>query len=179
MSPDSKLNKPKVFGIGLSKTGTHSLVEALNILGWRAVHYPPAGKIMEIARQADALVEMTVIPRYKLLDVAFPNSLFILTRREMSGWLESCRTWWARGDYISPESLRNRRAVFGIEGFDPIVFKMVHLAHILDVTAHFYTRKDKLLELDICGGGGWDKLCKFLNCPVPSVPFPHKNKWNR
>jgi hypothetical protein len=29
----------KVFGLGLSKTGTSSLAEALNILGIRTIHY--------------------------------------------------------------------------------------------------------------------------------------------
>ncbi len=30
----------KIFGLGLSKTGTSSLCEALRILGYRAVHNP-------------------------------------------------------------------------------------------------------------------------------------------
>ena len=23
---------------------------------------------------------------------------------------------------------------------------------------------------------GWDPLCKFLDVPIPNIPFPHKNK---
>jgi len=30
----------KIFGLGLSKTGTSSLTDALNLLGVKAVHYP-------------------------------------------------------------------------------------------------------------------------------------------
>jgi hypothetical protein len=33
----------------------------------------------------------------------------------------------------------------------------------------------KLLELAICEGEGWEKLCPFLDVPVPAVPFPVKN----
>ena len=34
-------NRPFVFGIGLSKTGTTSLNDALEILGYAAFHLPP------------------------------------------------------------------------------------------------------------------------------------------
>ena len=38
---DSNIYKePKIFGLGLSKTGTSSLGEALNILGINTIHYP-------------------------------------------------------------------------------------------------------------------------------------------
>ncbi len=33
-------NQRKVFGLGLSKTGTSSLTDALNLLGIRSTHYP-------------------------------------------------------------------------------------------------------------------------------------------
>jgi len=37
--------------------------------------------------------------------------------------------------------------------------------------------KDRWLEMNICDNGdGWDKLCLFLNVPVPDIPFPHSNK---
>lgn len=31
--------------------------------------------------------------------------------------------------------------------------------------------------MDICAGEGWEKLCVFLNVPVPNAPFPHANEW--
>ena len=34
--------------------------------------------------------------------------------------------------------------------------------------------KDKLLVYSV--KEGWEPLCKFLDVPVPSTPFPHKNK---
>ena len=35
------VNSEKVFGIGLSKTGTTSLSSALNLLGFKSLHTPP------------------------------------------------------------------------------------------------------------------------------------------
>jgi len=40
---------------------------------------------------------------------------------------------------------------------------------------HFKERTDKLLVMNIIDGDGWDKLCNFLNKPIPNKPFPHKN----
>ena len=34
--------------------------------------------------------------------------------------------------------------------------------------------KDKLLVYSV--KEGWETLCKFLDVPIPSTPFPHKNK---
>jgi type II secretory pathway component PulL len=33
--------------------------------------------------------------------------------------------------------------------------------------------QDKLLEWKV--GDGWEPLCKFLDKPIPSAPFPHVN----
>ena len=33
------------------------------------------------------------------------------------------------------------------------------------------------LDMNICDeGDGWEKLCKFLNKPIPDMEFPHENK---
>jgi hypothetical protein len=29
--------------------------------------------------------------------------------------------------------------------------------------------------MNICDGEGWEKLCSFLNKPIPDVPFPKEN----
>ena len=51
----------KIFGIGLSKTGTSSLSEALEILGYSTVHFPST--LSEIAYY-DAATDSTVARRF-------------------------------------------------------------------------------------------------------------------
>ena len=29
--------------------------------------------------------------------------------------------------------------------------------------------------MNICAGDGWERLCEFLDVPVPDVPFPREN----
>jgi len=39
-----------------------------------------------------------------------------------------------------------------------------------------FNNTGKLLVINIFDGDGWDKICSFLNEPIPNVPFPHQNK---
>jgi hypothetical protein len=36
--------------------------------------------------------------------------------------------------------------------------------------------RKRLLELDVFSGDGWEKLCRFVDRPIPSVAFPWENK---
>ena len=40
--------RPRIFGIGLSKTATTSLCDALGILGFKALHYAPVAEIDDL-----------------------------------------------------------------------------------------------------------------------------------
>jgi hypothetical protein len=37
-------------------------------------------------------------------------------------------------------------------------------------------KSDEYIEMDICGGEGWDKLCSFMGVKQPTENFPHRNK---
>lgn len=94
------LNMQKVFGIGLGKTGTLSLANALKLLGYRAGHYAEAllalqyrsGRLeprFDAIAHWDALADIPIAATYKTLDQEFPDSKFILTVREQEAWLAS------------------------------------------------------------------------------------------
>jgi len=96
--------KPKVFGIGLSRTGTRSLTQALQVLGFDAIHYPADEDTyaelahgqceLSVLRNYDALTDITTVPYYQQLDKIYPGSKFILTVSDREGWLKSCRNHW-------------------------------------------------------------------------------------
>jgi hypothetical protein len=89
----------KIFGIGLSKTGTSSLQKALLDLGLRSSHCPIDARTYEqlvlgdynldVIHQNDALLDITAAPFYPQYDKLFPGSKFILTIRNLSHWLTS------------------------------------------------------------------------------------------
>jgi len=183
----NQLERERIFGIGLSKTGTTSLNDALLKLNYLSVHYPSkliqydrtVGKFDYLgARCYEALTDIAVIPFYKELDRYFPNTKFILTIREdKDDWLESVIREFNKKESKTTKNKWIRRAVYGTDSSDREKLSEAYDKHQKDVTAFFSSDKEhKLLVLNICGGDGWDKLCDFLKRPCPNTPFPHANQ---
>ena len=165
----------KVFGVGLSRTGTVSLTAALVALGYRAKHFPKALEVVLYAERYDALTDTPVCQYVETLDRLHPGAKFVLTVRDEEGWLDSCRRHWAGRKPTTPGWRWNRRAVYGIETFDPTVFLRVYREHTERITRYFAGRPGKFLVLNICGGEGYERLCPFLNLPARDEPFPRRN----
>jgi hypothetical protein len=180
------LQVAKVFGIGISRTGTTSLSKALRRLGYDSIHAPLSiikrvgGRIVlneKAVMRYEALTDSTVAFMYKELDAAFPGSKFILTVRDVEKWLLSMRR--VRKVYpilcMIPKASQLFREAFG-DGYprDEAAMRAAFLRHTKEVLAHFEGREN-LLVMDFSAGDGWEKLCRFLGRPVPSTPFPHSN----
>jgi hypothetical protein len=186
--------KPKVFGIGLQKTGTTSLGKALSILGYRVQGYflvnqpgnpkkhlhidepitqeKLAAAVIPIAEQYDAFEDNPWCVLYHELDVAFPGSKFILTRRDPQTWINSMTRHF--GDRRTPMS----EFLYGPDTpalGNESVYVDRYLRHNADVLNYFAGRPDDLLVIDL-EQAGWEPLCKFLGRPVPMFrSFPHRN----
>ncbi|GAB4206018.1 MAG: hypothetical protein OHK0013_22320 [Sandaracinaceae bacterium] len=189
--------KPKVFGLGLSRTGTRSLTAALHLLGWDTIHYPTDRATLETLMRGDVrfphldrydgITDITVSPYYEDLDRTYPGSKFVLTVRDEESWLRSCANHWSgRPAYQEGEGedhaihmeIRRflRAAVYASDDFEPERFRRAYRRHVENVTRYFADRPGDLLVLAITQGEGFEKLAPFLGVPAPSVPFPHKGK---
>lgn len=169
-----------VLGIGLSRTGTSSLNEALQILGVQSTHFPVSH--VEITRGA---TDTPIALGFQYLDLMYPGSKFILTvRRNVEEWLDSCE--WLFVNHVKKQSDEQRMLflkklhhdLYGCEShddFDRGRFRQAYFQHIDRVTKHFKGRESDLLIMDITAGDGWDKLCPFLNATVPGIQFPYRN----
>lgn len=179
-------DKPRVFGVGLSRTGTSSLAEALRLLGWKAVHWP---RSMREICNAQAATDITVAVRFRELSRAYPSSKFILTVRDVEGWMRSLRAYFDLGQYkyvrrVSSEVqyafvLGAERKLYGgalgIMTWTDDELRTRYARHNKDVVDWFTKQPWRLLVLDL--REGWGPLCKFLGVPVPEGKlFPH---WNR
>jgi len=172
----------KIFGIGMSKTGTTSLTSALKILKFNVIHHPWNSQFMRQFDSQNFNIDklffiydgITECPFYfEDFDKQYPNSKFILTYRDPQKWLRSIERWYANDHKYSKEF---RIAVFGRYKFNKKHFLQTYLDYKKKVLHYFKHRSSDLLILKICHGEGWDKLCRFLNKPNPPVNFPHKNK---
>jgi hypothetical protein len=168
-------SQAKVFGIGLSKTGTYSLTHALRILGYRSIHYPPLDDIPSILDRYDAATDTPIACCYEQLDGLFPSSKFILTVRDLSSWLVSAER--AFRNKPAPEGWKQtvRLRLYGAKEWDSCKFAAGYHLHEQRVQSHFQHRPLDLLVMNIVSGDGWEVLCPFLGKPVPTHPFPHRN----
>lgn len=121
----------------------------------------------------------------------YPDAKVILTAREPEKWFKSCTQTIFCASFNSPyTSFWVKVALWlGIPrpGFGKMVSQMFGVAtggswekdkviasyvkHVEDVKRE--CPPEQLLVFDVTEG--WEPLCKFLNKPVPNVPFPHVN----
>ena len=97
----------KVFGVGMSKTGTTTLGECLEILGFTPhISFEPQLKtwlesggdierILKVAEKYRALEDSPWYHVFEQLDQRFPGSKFVLTVRKNS--LVHAKSSWAHG----------------------------------------------------------------------------------
>ena len=175
----------KVFGIGLNKTGTISLHEALETLGLRSLHWggPEVRKVVERAAAAnrprvddlpgyDAFSDIWDLSRrFALLAEQYPGSRFILTTRDLDGWIDSRRR------HVERNRLRKAAGEYAGTFLDvePDVWAEEHRSHH-EAVERFFADRDDLLVMRITEGDGYEALCPFLGLPDPGVPFPARHR---
>ena len=164
--------KYKCWGIGLPRTGTTTFCSALSILGYTNILHDPG---FHQLKNLDAASDSCVAINYKYLDYVFPKSKFVLTIRHPNDWLSSI-------EYIinkvnpSHERIRRRLTLYDTVDFDEEKFLNAYHRHHLEVRKYFEDKPNKLLEIDFSEGNCWNKICSFLELPIPNCNFPHDNK---
>jgi len=168
----------KIFGIGLSRTGTLSLATALRELGYKVSHYPKPPlipKLIKVLENYDCACDTPIAIAYKELDKIFPNSKFILTTRSLESWINSCRNFKHFRVKLSSDQKTVRLLLYNHNGFHEGKFRRSYIRHHREVKKYFKDRND-LLVMDFTKGDEWKKLCEFLGKEIPNKMFPHKHK---
>ena len=176
----------KIFGIGLSKTGTTSLASALEILGYRTRDYPGLTSYVpgdlssidpQILAQNEALTDTPIPSFYRELDARYPGSKFILTVREMDGWLLSCKKQFNAELAEKQNEAHNQlfMDLYGTTVFDEALFRRGYQRFVEGVHRSLQGPAAGPAGPRRGGGDGWEELCAFLGKPVPEIPFPKAN----
>ena len=182
-------DRPRIFGIGLNKTGTTSFHRAMTILGFESLHWggPPIRRLVEAAADAgepllagldprfDAFSDIEALStRFQLLDEQYPGSHFVLTVRPIDDWIDSRRR--------HVENNVRRKAAGEYDGnflvVDEDQWRTHWESHVARVRDYFACRAD-FLEIDITNGGGWRPFAELLGVAEPDVPFPWVNPGSR
>ena len=182
---------PKVFGIGLSKTGTTSLAQALQHLGYRTLHYDRVGRVIGWPDflEVDAATDTPCSAQFESLYHTFEGSKFIYTTRDIDSWKQSIvnHTGLEHPGEWQPRDWKFRPGRFHTLVRSTQIKKSLYCHHdsweeayrVFDqrVEKFFEDEPDnRLLKMNITSGDGWDTLCSFLGHEVPERSFPHANR---
>ena len=164
-------NIPKIFGIGLNKTGTTTLGQCGKILGYRCTSCDR--KLLEDFRlkndftriinkvgHFDLLEDWPWPLIYKELDRMFPGSKFILTiRKDEKTWFNSIKKHSMKTHPI----MHCRKLAYGYSF--PHKYEQEHLEfykkHNDNVRTYFVGRDRDFIEICWENGDGFEKLCKL------------------
>ena len=173
----------KIFVVGLSKTGTTSVNDALNILGIESIHYPQFYHLFDGAlrfnwhwrfEKARAFSDIPVVAFLDQLLVKYPNSYIIYTSRKKETWLKSCEKHFALASInATGEALRYK--IYGSPVFVSDLYSLKYDRHSEFIKEKFKDHA-QFLEIKLEDADKWGPLCKLLEIPVPNVDYPHSNK---
>jgi len=193
----------QVVGAGLGRTGTMTLKNALEMLGFGPCHHmyeviqhPEQAPFWERAARGEPMdwEEMFANYRsscdwpscafYKELAARYPSAKVILTLRNPHAWYKSiCNTILPamKGPLLLPDGSR-----VGPPGdFAPLLigertfgnnFEEAHMVSVFNRHNEEVKRAiqpERLLVFE--AAHGWEPLCQFLGVPLPSEPFPLTN----
>jgi len=173
--------RPRVFGVGLSKTGTTSLCKMLRMLGWKNVgHYVLEASTYD---EYDAIADLPVATRYHMLDLRFPGSRFVLTTRNVESWLRSCERWVNKRPSRPGQMSDIRLETYGTTTFDEHMFREAYLRHEKCVKDYMRGHApDRFVEIPLCDHytcdeDKWFALCNLVGVPTPprGTPVPWEN----
>jgi hypothetical protein len=175
----------KVFGVGLPRTGTRSLLAGLQTMGLRVVH---AMHLKGCSYDdADAFADTPIWADWRLLANQYRDAKFILTIRDPAAWFESF-VRALRDSYLytvhQPETCTGRAAVDRrcyIKVFHgcPVAeadFRQVYIDHS-EMVQTYFGGSDRLLVIDISKPGALATTSGFLGLKV--MNFPNVNELSK
>mmetsp|Transcript_23317 Transcript_23317/g.47302 ORF Transcript_23317/g.47302 Transcript_23317/m.47302 type:complete len:557 (-) Transcript_23317:49-1719(-) len=194
--------RPKIFGLGLSKTGTTSMSVALAKLGYRSIHndasltsfmYNPNATVDLTGKydDVDAVFDIPTAAYFRELHAAYPDAKFILTvRSSPTEWYQSFKTYLGSFLYYKwgcavPERVqRLHDYVYGSRNIQDSWID-AYEDHVADVEAYFHEHApENLITMNLSNENPdpWHKLCAFLEVTdgpcsdkPTSIEFPRSN----
>ncbi|KAJ5582946.1 hypothetical protein N7535_001566 [Penicillium sp. DV-2018c] len=179
----------QVLAVGISRSGTESLREALHILGFNHTHHgfdtilPPSSleamyRLLQkkyttgedlTAKDFDRILSNSVgvsdlfaAEFASELIAAYPNAKVILNvRRDLDSWYQKI---------LLIGTGNNDAAIF--QGSFASNGKWVYQQHVAMIRG-LGLPEDRLLQWSV--EDGWEPLCRFLGKPVPGTQFPNGN----
>ena len=187
----------KVIGTGFGRTGTDSMREALEILGFGPCHHMRELKnnleherlwrkvVSGETPDWDLLlgdyvscVDWPTAYYWPQLVETFPEARVILTWRTAESWWESFEKTILPGilSFTETEETTKNTELIGPRVFHDRPDDRKHCMAVYEANVAAVKEQvpdDQLLVHKL--GDGWEPLCAHLGVPVPGIPYPHSN----
>ena len=195
----------KIICAGVGKTGTKSIAKALRHLGFTVFDWEEQtfdfqdhwvdvfqnGAQLDVKRvyqHADAIVDAPGNFFWEEILEAYPDSKVILSEREEDSWLKSVVNQLQVIEAVisrrflcvlSPTSRKQLFVTYSVINAlvgsanpkSAIILRQRYREHNHRVKS--LVPPEKLLVYNV--KQGWEPLCDFLGCEVPTIAFPHEN----
>jgi len=195
----------KIIGAGYGRTGTVSLQQAFEQLGYPCYHMQEVMKAYDRGHVAqwdaamggaridwdelfvgyEATVDFPACVFYRELMQAFPDALVVLSVRDPEAWwrsysklmgLVSKATWFNFVPMFKKFSAMNIHMLdYVFAGSMETLTKEDYIAQYLRHIEEVKATVPADRLLVFSVTEGWEPLCEFLGHPVPDKPFPHAN----
>ena len=191
----------KIIGVGVGRTGTYTLKLAINQLGYGpCFHMEEVLKNMDVQvplwsealkgnanwsaiyEGFDSAVDWPTAGFYRELLKEYPKAKFILTDRDPETWADSFGSTiykLVQGRNEAPEKMQEWlnmvNKVLTKTGFPDDLEREELIKRFIahNKAVRETIPRDQLLIFQV--KEGWEPLCKFLDKPIPDMPFPRTN----
>ena len=185
----------QVIGAGFGRTGTHSMKQALEMLGlgpchhmvevmtnpdqlaaWRAIAAGGAPDWNAVFAGYRSAIDWPSAYYWRQLASAFPEAKVLLTIRSPESWYKSFSSTILQGigADTSPDSFGHliiRNTIFDGRPEDRDLAIAAFNRNTAEVRAAIPAERLLIHE----AGDGWEHLCRFLGVAVPQQPYPSSN----
>jgi hypothetical protein len=166
------MTRNKIFIIGLPRTGTTSICEAMLERGFKVAHTAYTQKTFD---NAQVIADTPIFCDFKQLDSFYPNSKFIYLTRASEKWLPSIKQLLQRmyvnisredGGFntIIKRCYQSTFSPFTLSNIESDIFlAKCYQRHLHSVQHFFAQRPSDLLTIDISDPASYQKMCTFLS----------------
>jgi hypothetical protein len=143
---------------------------------WRSIACGDEANWGEVFAGYHSAVDWPSAYFWRELSAYYPNAKVLLTQRSSESWYASMEKtiFKSLGEASDRDSVGVKliaERVFGGRLDDREHATAIYEKNIAEVQATF--GEDRLLTYNI--GDGWEPLCRFLDTPIPDIPYPRTN----
>ena len=178
---------PKIFVVGLPRTGTTSFCASTLQLGLKTAHTAFTNQCLA---EAKVFADAPFFTNYARMAEQFPDALFVYLERDLNSWVPSIRQLLVR---LSPNLLSDTGGAHPLlkqsylSVFCHLTPSKINQDSYLiesyqshkDALLRFFSQekvKTQLIQLDISKAGELQKFAEIIGVKAQQTHFPHVNK---